>query len=88
MAFDGLTIKAIVNELNQNTKEARFFKIAEPEKDELLITIKTKNGQRKLLISASATLPLIYFTEKSRTSPLTAPNFCMLLRKYIANAKI
>ncbi len=88
MAFDGLTIKAIVNELNENVKDARFFKIAEPEKDELLITIKTKSSQRKLLISASATLPLIYFTDKSRTSPLTAPNFCMLLRKYIANAKI
>lgn len=88
MAFDGITIAAMVQELNNNLEGGRFNKIAQPEADELLITAKGPDGQRRLLLSASASLPLIYFTEKNKTSPLTAPNFCMLLRKHIGSARI
>ena len=88
MAFDGITIAAMVQELNKNLSGGRFNKIAQPEADELLITGKGPNGQCRLLLSASASLPLIYFTEKNKPSPLTAPNFCMLLRKHIGSARI
>lgn len=88
MAFDGITIAAMVNELRKNLDGGRFNKIAQPEADELLITGKGANGQCRLLLSASASLPLIYFTEKNKPSPLTAPNFCMLLRKHIGSARI
>lgn len=67
---------------------ARIYKIAQPEPDELLITIKTPEGQRKLYISASASLPLIYLTDENKPSPMTAPGFCMLLRKYVGNGRI
>ena len=83
MAFDGITIAAMVQELNKNLGGGRFNKIAQPETDELMITGKGAGGQRRLLLSASASLPLIYFTEKNKPSPMTAPNFCMLLRKHI-----
>ncbi|MBR5047432.1 MAG: NFACT family protein, partial [Eubacterium sp.] len=43
---------------------------------------------RRLLISASASLPLLYFTSENKTNPMTAPNFCMLLRKHISNGRI
>lgn len=75
MAFDGITIAAMVSELNKNLSGGRINKIAQPESDELLITGKGANGQKRLLLSASASLPLIYFTGKNRISPLTAPNF-------------
>ena len=88
MAFDGITITAMVQELNKNLEGGRFNKIAQPEADELLITAKGPGGQRRLLICASASLPLIYFTEKNKPSPLTAPNFCMLLRKHIGSGRI
>lgn len=88
MAFDGLTIHAMVHELNENLEGARFYKIAQPEPDELLITFKGPKGQKRLLMSASASLPLIYFTENNKPSPMTAPNFCMLLRKHIGNARL
>ena len=88
MAFDGITIAAMVSELNKNLSGGRINKIAQPESDELLITGKGANGQKRLLLSASASLPLIYFTGKNRISPLTAPNFCMLLRKHIGSARI
>ena len=88
MAFDGITIAAMVKELHLNLDGGRFNKIAQTEADELLITGKVANGQCRLLLSASASLPLIYFTSKNTPSPMTAPNFCMLLRKHIQNGKI
>lgn len=88
MAFDGITIANIVHELRENLLDGRINKIAQPETDELLLTIKTPKGQKRLSISASASLPLIYLTENNKPSPMTAPNFCMLLRKHINNGRI
>lgn len=88
MAFDGIVIANLIKELNETILNGRISKIAQPEKDELLLTIKGKQGQTRLLLSASASLPLIYLTKTNKPSPLTAPNFCMLLRKHIANGKI
>ena len=88
MAFDGITIANIVKELRENLLDGRINKIAQPEPDELLLTIKTPSGQKRLYISASASLPLIYLTKTNKSSPMTAPNFCMLLRKHINNGRI
>ncbi|MEG1596119.1 MAG: NFACT family protein, partial [Lachnospiraceae bacterium] len=88
MAFDGTTIAAIVHELNETILNGRISKIAQPETDELILTIKGQLGQERLLLSASASLPLIYLTSENKQSPMTAPNFCMLLRKHIANGRI
>lgn len=88
MAFDGVTIANVVSELNRELIGGRLAKIAQPEKDELLLTIKTQTGQRRLLLSADASLPLIYLTENNKPSPMTAPNFCMLLRKHLQNGRI
>lgn len=88
MAFDGIVIANLVSELNQTVLHARIYKIAQPEKDALLLTLKGACGQKRLFLSASASLPLIYLTDTNKPSPLTAPNFCMLLRKHIANGRI
>lgn len=88
MAFDGVTIAGIVSELKETLVGNRIYKIAQPEKDELLLTIKGSCGQVRMLMSADASLPLLYLTEKNKTSPMTAPNFCMLLRKHLQNARI
>lgn len=88
MALDGITIAGLVRELKNTLVGGKINKIAQPEVDELLITIKNQKNQYRLLISASASLPLIYLTEYNKVSPLTAPNFCMLLRKHIGSGKI
>ena len=88
MAFDGIVIANLVKDLNDKIVSGRISKIAQPEKDELLLTIKGNRENFRLLISANASLPLLYFTETNKPSPLTAPNFCMLLRKHIANGRI
>ncbi len=88
MAFDGVTIAAVVKELNDTCLGGRLYKIAQPESDELLLTIKTGEGQRRLLLSADASLPLVYLTGQNKPSPMTAPGFCMLLRKHLQNGRI
>ena len=88
MAFDGIVVANLVHELKEQLLGGRIAKIAQPEADELLLTIKTPAGQKRLYLSASASLPLVYLTESNKTSPMTAPNFCMLLRKHIANGRI
>lgn len=88
MAFDGIVVANLVHELQEQLINGRIAKIAQPEADELLLTIKTPAGQKRLYLSASASLPLVYLTESNKTSPMTAPNFCMLLRKHIANGRI
>lgn len=88
MAFDGVTIANVVSEMKKELIGGRLYKIAQPEEDELLLTIKQPAGQKRLCISAEASLPLIYLTETNKPSPLTAPNFCMLLRKHLQNGRI
>lgn len=88
MAFDGITIANITKELAKTLLGGRIYKIAQPESDELLLTIKNNGGQYRLLLSADASLPMVYLTENNKPSPMTAPGFCMLLRKHLQNARI
>ena len=97
MALDGIVISSLVDELDTNITGGRITKIAQPEKDELLLTIKRstqdENGKtvrstKRLTISVNPSLPLIYLTDTNKTSPLTAPTFCMVLRKHLNNCGI
>ena len=88
MALDGIVVANLAYDLNHLFAGARISKIAQPENDELLLTFKGNAGQKRLILSASASLPLVYVTDKNKTSPMTAPNFCMLLRKHIANGRV
>lgn len=88
MALDGITIACLAKELKDCIVGGRIQKIAQPEKDELLLTINNDKIQYRLVLSADASLPLLYFTKDNKKSPLTAPNFCMLLRKHIQNGRI
>lgn len=88
MAFDGITIACLRKELSDTLTGGRITKIAQPETDELLLTIKNNGTQYRLLLSASASLPLAYLTESNKPGPMTAPGFCMLLRKHLNGGKI
>lgn len=88
MAFDGVTIAAVAAELKRELVGGRLAKIAQPESDELLLTIKQPDGTKRLFLSAEASLPLVYLTSANKPSPMTAPGFCMLLRKHLQNGRI
>ena len=88
MALDGISIHALVYEFNQNLLNGKINKISQPEREELLITINTPDGNKRLLISANASLPFMYLTADNKPAPAQAPGFCMLLRKHIGAGRI
>ena len=88
MAYDGIAVAAAVHELNDRLLMGSITKVAQPEKDELLLTIKCNRQQLKLLISANAANPMVCIKDENALSPVTAPNFCMALRKHIGGGRI
>ena len=88
MAFDGITVSCLRKELAETLTGGRITKIVQSEADELLLTIKNNGEQYRLLLSASASLPLVYLTDKNKPAPMTAPGFCMLLRKHLGGGRI
>ena len=88
MAFDAITVRNIVNEFNNTIINAKIDKIHQPERDELLISLRTRENTYKLVISASAAHPRLHFTDNVKPNPITAPMFCMLLRKHLSGGRI
>lgn len=92
MAFDGITVAGLCKELQDTLTGGRIYKIAQTDKNELVLTIRPSaergGGQVRLYLSADPSLPLVYLTQVSRQAPLQAPAFCMLLRKHLQNARI
>ena len=88
MAYDGLTVAATAAELNSLFQGASISKIAQPEKNELLLTLKANRVNRKLCLSADPSLPVVYIRDDTALSPVNAPAFCMALRKHIGGGRI
>lgn len=87
MAFDGIVLNSIVQELSV-LKNGKVNKIYEPSKDELIFSIYANGNNFALNINVNANDYRINLTTKSKPNPYAAPNFCMLLRKYLIGAKI
>ena len=84
MSFDGITTSAVVHELNSKLQNARIEKIYVPNKSEIILSVHTQDRNNyKLLISIDANNSRLHLTTKTRENPITAPQFCMILRKYL-----
>lgn len=88
MPQDTFTIRLLSHELNDTLKGGKVNKINQPTKEELSLSIYTGKRTLKLTINANASDCGVYFTDDTRQNPLVAPNFCMLLRKYLQGAEI
>lgn len=89
MALDGLVIHSIVDELSSKLTGGKIDKIYQPEDDEIILHIRNNKENFKLVLSASASNPRIYLTSNyKKENPISAPMFCMLLRKYIQGGSI
>ncbi len=87
MALDGAFLYAVKNEL-MPLIGGRVEKIHQPSREEAVISIRTKQGSKKLYISANAGSARVHITEKSVDNPQTPPMFCMLLRKHLGSGKL
>lgn len=87
MAMDAVAVRALVCEL-QCLVGGRVDKVHQPERDEIVIHVRTYDESYKLVLSASSSNPRIHLTRHTKKNPANAPLFCMLLRKHIGSGKI
>lgn len=87
MALDGAFLYAIRNELS-SLIGGRVEKIHQPSREEIIISLRTRNGGKKLYISANAASARVHITENTVDNPQTPPMFCMLLRKHLGSGKL
>ena len=88
MAFDAGMLAASLSEIRKTACGARIEKIYQPERDELIIQMRSFEGGKKLLVNAGSNNPRLCFSESKKENPQNPPMFCMLLRKYLQGAKI
>ncbi|MCQ2437744.1 MAG: NFACT family protein [Clostridia bacterium] len=88
MPFDGLTVGLIADELRRTLVGGRIDRIVQPERDELLLTVRCAGQNHLLLMSAGADCARAHLTEIKKTGPLEPPALCMLMRKHITGGRI
>ncbi|MGE5403635.1 MAG: NFACT family protein, partial [Candidatus Saccharibacteria bacterium] len=88
MPFDGCAIHSLVKELNTELIGQRIEKIYQPEKDEIVMVVRRKKGNSRLLISANPRWARMHITTERADNPPHPLAFCMLLRKYLEGGKI
>ncbi len=88
MALDGMMLSLLANELEKELLGGRVDKIYQPSREELILSLRTPAGNRRLFLSARVSAPRAHLTQISVENPAQPPMFCMLLRKQIGNAKL
>lgn len=88
MPFDAVSLLATVRELDAKVAGGRIDKIYQPERDEVILSVRLMRGGVKLLLSVGAGTPRMHLIETGRENPSAPPMFCMLLRKHLQGAKI
>lgn len=86
MAFDAGMLACVIHEIKSIAEGGRIEKIYQPEKDEIILQMRTTVGGKRLLINAGSNCPRLSFTSAQRENPMQAPMFCMLLRKHLTGA--
>ena len=88
MAFDAGMLRCTLSELRKTALGARIEKVYQPERDEILLQMRSFEGGKRLLINAGSNNSRIGFCEIPKENPQNPPMFCMLLRKYLQGAKL
>ncbi|WP_300381756.1 NFACT RNA binding domain-containing protein [Clostridium sp.] len=88
MALDGVYLYSLVYNLKKSLINSKIDKVNQPEKDEVILTLRKDRKNIKLLLSASSKFPRIHLTEAIKPNPIKAPMFTMVMRKYLIGGKI
>ena len=86
--MDGLTAGFAARELNELLRGGRVDKITQPERDTIVLLIRTGGENRRLLLCASPNNARCHLTMGTYSNPLEPPAMCMLLRKQLTGARI
>ncbi len=88
MALDGAFLRHIKIELEEQILNTKVDKIYQPSKDELILSLRSREGSKKLLLSARAGSARINLTAMTPENPKVPPMLCMLLRKKLSGARL
>ena len=88
MAFDAGMLACVIAEVRAKSLGARIEKVFQPERDEIVLQMRSTEGGKRLLINAGSNTPRFGFTSEQKENPMTPPMFCMLLRKHLQGAKL
>ncbi|MBC5732116.1 NFACT family protein [Flavonifractor sp. DFI.6.63] len=88
MPLDALCLTAVAGELRRSLLGGKIDKIYQPAREELLLCIRGRGENVRLLLSANPGHPRAHLTTRNRENPDTPPMFCMLLRKHLLGGRI
>lgn len=88
MPLDAIYLSALTGELKEKIEGGRIDKVQQPERDMLLISLRSKGENLRLLLAAGTGRARGHLTGSSFENPAEPPMFCMLLRKHLVGARI
>jgi len=89
MAFDGIMIAAVTREMSESLIGGRIDKVYQPESDEIIMMVRSRGANHRLLLCANASFARMHFVAATqKENPLTAPMFCMLMRKHLQGGRV
>ena len=88
MAFDGIVTNSVIFEIQPLIVDSKIEKIQMPSKNEIIFIFHTPKEKMRLLISIDASNARFHITKKQKENPVKAPQFCMVLRKYLQSARL
>ena len=88
MAFDAGFLAAVAAELKKTALGGRIERVTQPERDTVVLQMRTFEGGKRLLVNAGSSNPRIGFTDATLENPQNPPLFCTLLRKHLSGARL
>ena len=88
MPMDGFTLSFMQRELHAKLLGGRVDKVNQPERDALVLLIRSAGGNHKLLLSANANQARAQLTAQAYENPAEPPMFCMLMRKHLMGSRV
>lgn len=88
MPLDGISAKCLAQELNTALADARVDRIYQPDRYDIVLLLRTRRENVRLILSANPAAPRFHLTTEARENPAEPPMFCMLLRKYLLGARV
>ena len=88
MPLDAICLSALTKELSEKLAGAKIDKIQQPERDMILLALRGRGENLRLLIAAGTGNARVHLTKSAFENPAEPPMFCMLLRKHLVGARI
>ena len=88
MTFDGIFTKWMMDEVTPQLIGGRITKIHQPLPYDVQFTIRANRKNYLLVCSAHPMMARVQFISEKPENPEVAPNFCMILRKYLEGSII